>query len=141
MGCSKRLRILVDTNVILHALKEGIDLFDIILQSFAINVRCYILTHVLKELINLCVKFPNSLTSRLIERFLIHRLEKFEIFHEDVNQNMNVDDVIIHVAKVYNMLIVTNDRRLRRKALSLNLPVGVLNINKRRIVLCNVEIW
>ncbi len=133
LGSTKILkyRVVVDTNILLQAVRNNIDLFEKLADALVAKFEIIIPEVVVKELENLISK------GRPVER-----KEAELVFKTVINKSKivpvsehysKVDDALLSVAIDYNAILLTNDKELRRRARLLRIPVARLNIKKRRV--------
>ncbi len=133
LGSTKVLkyRVVVDTNILLQAVRNNIDLFEKLADALVAKFEIIVPEVVVRELENLRSK------GRPIERREAELVFKTVISKSRIvpvrEQYSRVDDAILSVALDYNAILLTNDKELRRRARLLRIPVARLNIKGRRV--------
>jgi len=133
LGSAKILkyRVVVDTNILLQAVRNNIDLFEKLADALVAKFEVIVPEVVVRELENLRSK------GRHIERREAELVFKTVISKSRIvpvrEQYSRVDDAILSVAVDYNAILLTNDKELRRRARLLRIPVARLNIKERRV--------
>ncbi len=126
-----KYRVVVDTNILLQAVRNNIDLFEKLADALLAKFEIIVPEVVVKELEKLRKK------GRPIERREAELVFKTIINKSRIvsvkEQYSRADDAILSVTIDYNAILLTNDRELRRKARLLRIPVARLNIRERRV--------
>ena len=105
---------LVDTNVLVYAIKNKVDLHELL------GKKPLIAEQVLKELENLKSK-DAKLTLQVI------KAQKFKTIDLGFG---HTDNLLLNYAKTHDVIIITNDSRLRKRLEKANLPCKFLKQGK-----------
>ena len=127
------VKVLVDSNILLQSVKYGIDIKEAIEEALTATCEICVPQAVVKELENKA-KHGRFLEKRLAERALeLINQRKFTIVQHENLKGIRVDDIVLTLASQGRYILITNDRELRRKARKLHIPVGLLNIEEKRV--------
>jgi len=128
---------LLDTNFLLIPAQFGVDIFQEIDRIISHKYNLFVLEENLKELRSLAVQ---SEKQKREVKIALALSQKCKIFTPDssYSQISNVDDLIFQVALNYNMIVATNDKKLRRKLHSYQIPT--ITLRKKAYLILEGEI-
>jgi len=110
----------IDTNVLMYIFTEKVDVFTQ-LKELGFN-KFIIPSKVVQELRNLTVSLTGK--ERLAARFALSLVEKFcEVVEIEA---VGTDLALLEAARRYGCVLITNDKRLKRKAKQEGIPIGYL---------------
>ncbi len=123
--------VLLDTNVLIHAVSERLKVFDAIQQLLDVPYRLCITKSILGELEKLANEGRPS-TKRFARLALELARRMCEVIDDSDVPGDRVDEKIVNFAKSRgNVVVVTNDMSLKRKLDSLGIPTIYLRSGKR----------
>ncbi|EZQ03113.1 twitching motility protein PilT [Candidatus Acidianus copahuensis] len=125
MGSGNSIGILVDTNILLYVY-DGLDPFWKIIDYFDYKPNFYVHKVTIMELNKLLEKYSGSILMQKKIRLALGYLEVNSQNWKEISQpegNYQVDDILLDTASLYNLAIFTNDKNLKRKALSKGLKI------------------
>jgi len=128
---SRRPIVVLDTNILM-LLAHGVRVFDDISEALEAKPRFVVIKPVYNELRKLA-NSSEAKTRRNAE-FVLSVVEKLcEVVDYMAKNGETVDDAIIQYALENNAIVATNDRELRRRLRSLNIPEAYLREESMRI--------
>ena len=132
LGNSKDLGVVVDTNILLY-IYYGFDPFNKLIQFLDYKPIFYIPRIVLKEL----DKFLNSKSVLMSKKasLAFKYLDIYKTYWKTIEgyENMLVDDGLIKICKDNNLVLFTNDSKLRQKAKKSGIKVIYLRQKSKNI--------
>ncbi len=110
----------IDTNILMYSFLNRIDVFD---QLRDLGFKRFLVPlKVLKELENLSCSLRGR--EKIAARFALELVRRF---CEVVNTNaVGTDSALIEVARKFKCVLITNDKKLKKKAKELGIPIGYL---------------
>lgn len=125
MGANKNLGILVDTNILLYVY-DRVDPFNLVIEYLDYKPVFYIHKAVFHELEILRTRYSRSSSYMSRINIALIYLEKYKNYWKLIGDEIDkpTDDILIDCAKRNNLLIFTNDKELKQKALKNN--VGII---------------
>ena len=115
------LKIILDSNALFTPLELKIDIFEELQRLLNRNIECIVIYPVKAELELLANK--ESFKLRRQANFALRIAEKCKTVLVDTPDRATTDDIIIKVAKEWNVPVFTNDRQLRKRLRDISLPV------------------
>ncbi len=110
----------IDTNVLMYVFTEKVDVFTQ-LRELGYN-KFIVPSKVVQELKNLTISLTGK--ERQAARFALSLVERFcEVVEIEA---IGADLALLEAAKRYGCVLITNDKRLKKKARSEGIPVGYL---------------
>ncbi|MCY0874603.1 PIN domain-containing protein [Acidianus infernus] len=130
MGANKNLGILVDTNILLYVY-DGVDPFNLIIEYLDYKPEFYIHKAVFHELEILRSRHSRSPSYMSRINIALIYLEKYKNYWKLIGNEIDkpTDDILIECAKRNKLLIFTNDKELKQKALKNN--VGIIFLTSK----------
>ena len=134
MGHNKGVvRVLLDTNVLVLSVRLGINIFKAVEDSTSIKCKFIVLHHTIRELRGLAEK-AQAYASRVYEEALRLTLENCEVIEVDALPGESVDDILVRYAHENKpILVISNDREVRRRLRRLGHPVGYLDLESKMV--------
>lgn len=120
-GNPERINVILDTNALMMPVQFNVDLEAGLLELLG-SFSALIPAEVVYELRGLSQ--GNSKKSAAA-KFGLEFAKRFHILPEH-DGDVSVDDKVVLAAREFNAVVVTNDRGLRNKLISLQIPVVVL---------------
>ncbi len=115
----------IDTNVLMYSYLERVDIFSQ-LREMGFK-RFYVPSKVVEELERLKVSLTGR--ERLASKFALNLIERYcEVVEVEAS---GTDLALIELARSKNCVLITNDKRLKKMAKSMGIPVGYLRELKR----------
>jgi len=128
-------KVIIDSNILIQSVKYGISIKEAIEEALTMHCKIYVPEAVIKEL-NRKAKHGKFLEKKLAEKALsIIREQGINVLKHENLEHVKTDDIILSLTSRERGILITNDRELRRKARRLNVPVGFLNIEEKRIII------
>jgi len=115
------LKIILDSNALFTPLELKIDIFEELQRLLNRNIDCVVIYPVKAELELLANK--ESFKLRRQANFALRLVEKCKTVLVDIPARATTDDIIVKVAKEWNVPVFTNDRQLRKRLRDISLPV------------------
>ncbi|AWR97168.1 twitching motility protein PilT [Acidianus sulfidivorans JP7] len=141
MGSSKTLGILVDTNILLYIYYK-IDPFWLVINSLEYKPRFLIHEAVFNELKTLEKRYINSASFQSKIRLARMYLEKYKEMWSLIpmkEEQGPTDDILLDVASREGLILFTNDRELKIRAI--NKGIGIIFLtSKGKIIKSNFPI-
>lgn len=132
MGNSKSLGIVLDTNILLY-IYDGFDPFEKIIEFLDYKPQFYIPNVVLKEL----NKFLNSKSIIMQKRaqLALLYLEKYKNYWKPIegHEDELVDVALLKICKENDLILFTNDSKLKQKAINMGIKVIYLRQKSKNI--------
>lgn len=125
-GCPDRVTVVLDTNALMMPAQFGVDLFEGLRELLG-GYDVLVPAEVVYELRGLAQGRGNNAAAA---RFGLTVAAHCTVLppHED---DVPVDDKVIRSAEMFNAVVVTNDKKLKDRLLSLRIPVVVLRSRSR----------
>lgn len=132
LGNNKGLGVVLDTNILLY-IYYGFDPFNKVIQFLDYKPNFYIPRIVLKEL-DKFTKSRSVLTSKKAN-LALHYLDVYKNYWQVIEgyENMLVDDGLIRICKEHDLILLTNDSKLRQRAKESNIKVIYLRQKSKNI--------
>ena len=119
---SQPLKVILDSNALFTPLELKLDIFEELHRLLKRNIDCVVIYPVKVELELLANKETFKL--RRQANFALRLLaEKCKVVQVEVPDRATTDDVIVKVAKNWNVPVFTNDRQLKKRLRDISLPV------------------
>ncbi len=118
---NEALKVILDSNALFVPLEFKLDVFVEVEHLLNRNVDFVLLSPVKRELEQLATKDSPKIRRQAV--YALKLAEKCKYVAVDESENLSTDDVIVNVAKAWNMPVFTNDRQLRRKLRDISVPV------------------
>ena len=132
LGDSKKLGVVVDTNILLYVY-YGFDPFEKLIQFLDYKPDFYVPKIVLREL----EKFLNSKSVIMSKKasLALKYLDSYKQYWKTIEgyENMLVDEGLIKICKDYNLALFTNDSKLKEKARKNRIKVIYLRQKSKNI--------
>jgi hypothetical protein len=117
----KKLEVILDSNALFVPLQFKIDIFEELQTLLSIKFETVLLSPVQKELETIAEK--GSPKMRKWASYALKLAEKCVFLEVEEKNVCSPDDAIFEVARKYNWLVFTNDRKLRRRLRNISVPV------------------
>ncbi len=117
--CNKVIYLIIDTSFLLEMVDLGKDLIVIAENTLGVPLKPVLLSGVEMELKNLLRKSGHR--SRKV-RGALEISRSFKLLDIPLEENEDVDEYIIRVAREVGWAVATNDRELRKKLRLLGIP-------------------
>ncbi|HJJ88505.1 MAG TPA: nucleotide-binding protein [Methanocorpusculum sp.] len=125
-GCSDRVMVILDTNALMMPVQFGVDLFEELCELFG-GYDALVPAEVICELRGLAQGHGINATAARFGLKIATRCMVLPPYKDDIS----VDDKVIISAGMFNAVVVTNDKQLKNRLLSLRIPVVVLRSRSR----------
>jgi len=110
----------LDTNVLMYIFTEKVDVFSQ-LKELGFN-RFIVPSKVVQELKNLTISLTGK--ERLAAKFALSLIERFcEVVEIEA---VGTDIALLEAARRFGCVLITNDKRLKKKAKKEGIPIGYL---------------
>ncbi len=130
----RSLHVVLDTSILIHAIDEGVDLFESLEDAVVEPLVICIPTAVLEELKRLSGsdEFSKRRKALLALKYIEKRRRNIKVLKSP--KTKPVDDVVLEEASRLMGAVATSDRGLRIKAVKKGLRVFLLRQGKRKVV-------
>jgi len=127
------LHVVLDTSILIHAIDEGVDLFESLKDAVVEPLVICIPTAVLEELKHLSEsdEFSKRRKALLALKYIEKRRKNVKVLES--SKTRPVDDVVLEEASRLTGAVATSDRGLRIKAVRRGLRVFFLRQGKRKV--------
>lgn len=125
-GHSDRVNVVLDTNALMMPAQFGVDLFEGLRELLG-GYDALVPAEVVYELRGLAQGRGNNAAAARFGLTVAARCTVLPPLDEEVP----VDDKVIRTAEMFNAVVVTNDKKLKDRLLSLRIPVVVLRSRSR----------
>ena len=125
-GCSDRVTVVLDTNALMMPAQFGVDLFEGLRELLG-GYDAVVPAEVVYELRGLSLGRGKDAAAARVGLAVAARCAVLPPLEE----NIPVDDKVIRSAEMFNAVVVTNDRKLKDRLLSLRIPVVMLRARCR----------
>ncbi|MDV0443955.1 PIN domain-containing protein [Methanorbis rubei] len=125
-GHPDRVTVVLDTNALMMPAQFGVDLFEGLRELLG-GCDVFVPAEVVYELRGLMQGCGKNAAAARFGLTVAGRCTVLPPIEEDIP----VDDKIIRTAEMFNAVVVTNDRKLKDRLLSLRIPVVVLRSRTR----------
>jgi|GEM_PF-1264049 len=127
-------KVIIDSNILMQSIKYGINIKQAVEDALIMRCEIYVPEIVVKEL-KRKARHGKFLEKKLAEKALqVIQEQKINILKHEIPEHVKTDDIILSLTSRERGILITNDRELRRKARRLNIPVGFLNIEEKRVI-------
>ncbi len=127
-------KVIIDSNILMQSIKYGINIKQAVEDALIMRCEIYVPEIVVKEL-KRKARHCKFLEKKLAEKALqVIQEQKINILKHEIPEHVKTDDIILSLTSRERGILITNDRELRRKARRLNIPVGFLNIEEKRVI-------
>ena len=135
MGIDQRLKVLVDTNILLYVY-DGFNPFEKVIEFLDYKPQFYITTSVLNEI----KKFAETGSPIMQKRATValKYLDAYKSYWNEIEEeskDVDVDTHLLNVCKKFDMVLFTNDTKLKRRAIKLGIKVLYLRQKSKNISL------
>jgi len=121
-GCSISLKILLDTNFLLIPSQFGVDIFQEIDRIISRKFELILFKGIIDELKQIAKQSAKRQKEVSIALELSNRCKLIEI-NSKTQFLRTVDEIILHLAVENKWIVATNDRKLRKKLRSYQIPI------------------
>ncbi len=125
-GYPDRVTVILDTNALMMPAQFGVDLFEGLRELLG-GCDVFVPAEVVYELRGLSQGRGKNAAAARFGLTVAGRCTVLPPSEDDIP----VDDKVIRSAEMFNAVVVTNDRKLRDRLLSLRIPVVVLRSRSR----------
>lgn len=125
-GHSDRVKVILDTNALMIPAQFGVDLFEGLRELLG-GYEALVPAEVVYELRGLSQGRGNNAAAARFGLTITARCTVLPPNEDEVP----VDDKVIRTAEMFNAVVMTNDKKLKDRLLSLRIPVVVLRSRRR----------
>jgi len=118
---NEALKVILDSNALFVPIEFKLDIFVEVERLLNRNVDFVLLSPVKRELERLATKDSPKIRREAV--YALKSAEKCNYVVVDEDEKLSTDDVIVKVAKAWNVPVFTDDRQLRRKLRDISVPV------------------
>ena len=118
---NEALKVILDSNALFVPIEFKLDIFVEVERLLNRNVDFVLLSPVKRELELLATKDSPKIRREAV--YALKSAEKCKYVAVDEDEKLSTDDVIVKVAKAWNVPVFTDDRQLRRKLRDISVPV------------------
>ena len=122
-------KILIDANFLFLPLEFKIDIFSKLEEALQEKIEPILLAPVIHEI----EKLSRSKSPKMRKKasFALELAKKCHVMSVELQKGEKVDDLLIRLAKSLNAIVATNDRYLRKKLRTINIPMVYLRQKSR----------
>jgi len=125
-------KVLLDTNTFLYAIRYGIDIYTSTEDALLSRCEFITLSRIIDELKELAAK--GGFMGRIAEKAIEYAQSKCKIIDFNVERIVSTDKLIVEFVKLNpKVLVITNDRELRRTLRKMCVPTGYIDLESKSI--------
>ena len=125
---SNTVRIILDSNAFFIPLKFKVDIFEELMKLLDRKIECILLSPVKREMELLAISEKTNLQREA--KYALQIAQNCKIIPVK-EMGETTDDIIVRVAKKWNIPVFTNDRQLRLRLRDISVPVIYLRQKSR----------